>query len=242
MNRTSAWIAGTAATAVLILVASWFLLISPQRSQTSSLRDQVSSAEAQNDQIKAQTAQLRRQFASLPERIAERDKVLKEIPDNPALPRLVRTLSSDAESAGVSLESIEPSTPAPLAAASGAGAGGAAGAGASAAIQQIGTSVKVAGTYAELTMFLQKLQTKGGRAFLVDGIVLARNDSAGSGSTSGGATAGGTADSENPQLLLSVTGRVFVLNPGTAASGVGAAPGPAGAASPAPGGAAATAS
>ena len=58
MNSTRTWTLGTAVVAVLLLVAGWFLLVSPQRSAAADLRDQVTAQQAANDAIALKTKQL----------------------------------------------------------------------------------------------------------------------------------------------------------------------------------------
>ena len=156
---------------VLLIVASWFLLISPQRSEAASLRDQATQQAAFNDQIKLKTQQLKAQFASLPARQAQLAEIKQQMPENPALPSLVRDLSKYAGQADVTLQSVAPSTPAPLAA---RGAEHDDRRRADTGIQQIQTTIVATGSYSELTLYLQKLQAQMRRAVLVDNIAWCR--------------------------------------------------------------------
>ena len=70
MTKSRTWSAGAAVLAALLIVAAWFVLISPQRSEAADLRDQASQQQQLNEQIKLKTAQLKAQFASLPARQA----------------------------------------------------------------------------------------------------------------------------------------------------------------------------
>jgi Tfp pilus assembly protein PilO len=182
MNSTRTWTAGTAVAAVLLLIAGWFVLISPQRSEAADLRDQVTAQNAANDQIALKTKQLQAQFASLPERQAQLAEIKQQMPDNPALPSLIRDLSSYAESAGVTLDSVAPGTPAAVVAAAPAAApagqpvapGQAPAAGSTDGLVSIPTTVTAVGSYSELTLYLQKLQSSMRRAFLVNTVTLAK--------------------------------------------------------------------
>jgi Tfp pilus assembly protein PilO len=184
MTSTRTWTAGTAVAAVLLLIAGWFLLISPQRSEAADLRDQVTAQNASNDQIALKTKQLQAQFASLPERQAQLAEIKQQMPDNPALPSLIRDLSSYAESAGVTLDSVSPGAPAavvaaaPAAPATPAGQPVAPGQAPAAAstdgLMSIPTTVTAVGSYSELTLYLQKLQSSMRRAFLVNTVNLAK--------------------------------------------------------------------
>jgi Tfp pilus assembly protein PilO len=215
MTKTRAWIAGATALGLLLSVASWFLLISPQRSEAASLREQATSQRAFNDEIKTKTKQLQAQFASLPARQAQLDEIRQQMPNNPALPSLVRSLSEHAESSGVNLESIAPTTPAPLAAAPAPGTPTTAAP--TAGIQQIQTTIGLTGTYAELTLYLQKVQRQMRRAVLIESVALAESTE----STEGGQPAA-TEVGASPPLKLTITGKVFVLDPKAVAVATGA--------------------
>jgi type IV pilus assembly protein PilO len=192
MSKTRAWSAGTALVGVLLIVASWFLLISPQRSEAASLREQVTQQKNANDAVRLQTQQLKAQFASLPARQAQLAEIKQQMPDNPALPSLVRDLSKYAKSADVTLVSVAPATPAPFVAAGTTGT-----AAQSSATQQIQTTIVAEGSYAELTLYLQKLQSTMRRAVLVENIQLAKNNST---------------DAAADSLQMTLSGKVFILD------------------------------
>jgi Tfp pilus assembly protein PilO len=212
MTTTNRWVAGAVAVALALVAASWFLLISPQRSQAAELREQAVAQQASNDVIRLRTQQLKAQFASLPQRRAELAEIRQQLPATPMLSTLLRQLQAVADEAGVGVDSIAPERPQALA--SGAAAGAAAGAPAgastdSSAVQSIATTMVVKGGYAELTLFLQKVQGSMRRAVLVENLTLVPAQ-----------TTGSTSDT---QLTMTLTGKVFVL--GTGATGTGAASG-----------------
>jgi Tfp pilus assembly protein PilO len=210
MNSTRTWTAGTAVAAVLLLIAGWFLLVSPQRSEAADLRDQVTAQQAANDAIALKTKQLQAQFASLPERQAQLAEIKQQMPDNPALPSLIRDLSSYAESAGVKLDSVAPGTPAAVVAAAPAAPaagqpvtpGQAPAATSTAGLFSIPTTVTAVGSYSELTLYLQKLQSSMRRAFLVNTISLAK---ASTGTTGSG------------DLTMTLNAQIFVMQTAAAA-------------------------
>lgn len=211
MNSIRTWSAGTAVAAVLLLIAGWFLMISPQRSEAADLRDQVAAQQTRNDQIALKTKQLQAQFASLPERQAQLAEIKQQMPDNPALPSLIRDLSSFAESAGVTLDSVAPGAPAPVTPAAPpagqpvAAPGSGAAATTTSGLVSIPTTVTAVGSYSDLTLYLQKLQTKMRRALLVNTVGLA---------PAAGAK-GGTATGD---LTLTITGEIFVMNDAASAA------------------------
>ena len=219
MTKTRTWSAATAALCVLLIVAAWFLLIAPQRAEAADLRDQTLAQDQANQQSRLKIQQLKAQYAQLPAKQAELAVIKQQLPDNPALPTLIRSLSAMADASGVTLVSLAPATPAPVVAAAApvaapaaAGTTPVAARGSSTALQGIATTLVVRGDYASSTLFVQKLQaasaTKAGaqmaRAFLVQSVKVAPNaapDSAGS--TTGKKTKG--------EVLMTVTGQVFVL-------------------------------
>lgn len=204
MTKSRAWSLGATLLAALMLIASWFLLISPQRSEAASLRDQATQQQQLNDQIKLKTQELKAQFTSLPARQAQLAEIKQEMPENPALPSLVRDLSTYATDAGVVLVSVAPAAPQPL----GPGATTTAAAAQTAPIQQIQTNVVVTGSYAQLTLYLQKLQSTMRRAILVENLQLAK------------ASGDGVA---KDALQMTIVGKVFVLDSKAAAQAAQAA-------------------
>jgi len=200
MTTTRRWLAGAVAAALVLVLASWFLLISPQRSQAADLRDQATAQQDRNDSIRLRTQQLKAQFASLPQRQAELAEIRRQLPGQPDLASLVRQLSTAAGDAGVSLTAVRPGGPQPLA--GGAAAGGAASAGAAASgtsgVQAIALTTVLEGSYAELTLFVQKLQGSMTRAYLVESLSLAP-------------VAGAAATASGSELTLTLIGKVFVL-------------------------------
>jgi type IV pilus assembly protein PilO len=217
MTPTRTWSAGAAVIGILLVIAAWFLLIAPERSNAADLRDQVSAQEASNEQIALKTKQLEAQFASLPARQAQLAEIKQQMPDNPALPSLIRDLSSNATSAGVNLVSISPAEPQAVDAASAAGvtAPGAAPAPSATALQAIPTTVTVSGSYAQLTLYLQKLQSTMRRAFMVQSIQLIP--------ATGGAATSATA-LKSGALQMTVMGNIYVLGGAGSTSGQSVAP------------------
>lgn len=66
-NARRTWIAGTAFIAVLVLLATWFLLISPKRTEVADIDEQATSISASNKALEVKVAELRAQFARIDE-------------------------------------------------------------------------------------------------------------------------------------------------------------------------------
>ena len=215
MTKTRTWSLGTTAVCVLLAVAAWFLLISPTRSEAASLRDQKVQQDQANDQTRMSIKQLKAQYAELPAKQAELAVIKQQMPDNPALPTLIRNLTTMAKAAGVTLVSVAPAPPvtyngttgatgtpqAKPAATAATPSAGAAAAPSGMVQASIATTIVVKGDYSEATLFLQKVQAQMRRAFLVNTLQLAPD--AGS----------GTAASSTPKgnVQMTITGQVFVL-------------------------------
>jgi len=227
-SKTKQWSALTALIAVLILLAGWFLLISPKRSNAADLRSQASEKEASNAQLVTELSALKAQAKDLPAQQAKLAAVAAKIPANSAMPALIRNLDAAASDVGVELVSIAPTPAAPLgasapaaaprtaAATTPAGAGTPAASAARAAavasnsLEQIGVTLNVVGSYFQVAEFLDRLESLP-RAFKVGGVNLTP-----------GLNPVKSADSQPTQdsgklLTATITGQVFQTT-GTAAS------------------------
>jgi type IV pilus assembly protein PilO len=116
-TKMKQWVALTLVGVLAVLAAGWFLLVSPKRADATAIRGQVASQEATNSQLQLQLATLKAQAKTLPAQQAKLALVAAKIPDNPALPALIRALSAAADDAGVELVSMSPGPPAAVVAA-----------------------------------------------------------------------------------------------------------------------------
>jgi Tfp pilus assembly protein PilO len=210
-SRTAKWSAGAALACVVVLAATWFLLISPRRAQVAETRDQQVAAQQANDVLRAKVAQLKAQFAELPQTKAELARLHQQLTPTADMPALVRTISDLSTAAGTSLTNITPGVASALGAASGtAGSAPAAGgSGASAAdakgVVSIPMSIVVNGDYYQVVGFVRLLQTQMSRALVISGLQL---DQAGSGLG---------------LVTLNLTGSVFALPDTTSSASSGSA-------------------
>src|SRR3954471_24475046 len=101
-------------TGLAVLIAGWFLLISPKRAEITSIRHDVDTQESSNTSLRAQVANLQSLQAKLPQQRAALTKVEAKVPNQPALPELVRVLNSAATQSGVTLSGITPTAPAEI--------------------------------------------------------------------------------------------------------------------------------
>lgn len=230
MSQTRKWSLLAALLVLAVFVGSWFLLIAPKRSKAEDLKSQTASQEQTNSGLVAKLQQLKAQSEDLPTMRARLAVVRQEIPDNPALPSLVRSLTKAGKRVGVDVVSLQPSAPlavvstatAPVApttsdtstgdksSASGStgSAPGTVGTPAAAGptLYQIPLTVKVDGSYFQVEQFVGELE-KLRRAFMVNGFKLTTATDPSTGASTGDPTTAGT--SEN-RLHLELTGQVFL--------------------------------
>lgn len=93
---------------VLLAVAGFMLVVSPKRSQASSLDSQITDVQGQ-----LLTRTREQQKATSPKGLtrAELTSILRALPDSPEMPGIVLQLSSLAARSGVTLDTITPSPP-----------------------------------------------------------------------------------------------------------------------------------
>jgi Tfp pilus assembly protein PilO len=222
MSMTRRWSLLTAVLIVGILAASWFLLVSPKRSQAVTLRGQATEQQASNDALVQKLNELKAQSLDLPKQKAELAVMRKQIPDNPALPTLVRALTAAGKKVGVQVVSMRPgaptaatvAVPVPVAATETGGTTSTAAAGtrpvaAASPLYLLPLQLQIGGSYFEVEQFINKLEGMQ-RTFLLTGF-----DLKAAGDT--------TTSSSSNDLTLNLTGQVF-LSPNVATTTSAAAP------------------
>jgi type IV pilus assembly protein PilO len=223
MSMTRRWSLLTAVLIVAILAASWFLLVAPKRSDAAELRGKAVQEQAANDALVVQLNQLKAQSLDLPKKKAELAVLGTQIPNNPALPTLVRSLTAAGKKVGVSVLAMKPGTPAaaavaaptapvapPPATTDGTATDGAATTTTPAAVAPtaaplyvVPLSLTVNGSYFEVEQFIGQLENLK-RKFLLTGFVLTPVTSSGT-----------TTEAAPGSLNLELSGQVF-LSPNVA--------------------------
>jgi Tfp pilus assembly protein PilO len=230
MSMTRRWSLLTAVLIVGILAASWFLLVSPKRSDAAMLRSDATKQKVSNEQLVQSLNELKAQQLDLPKKKAELAVLGKQIPDNPALPTLIRDLSAAGKKVGVSVVSMKPGSPtaavvaapvaavAPPAATTEGTATPAAGDTTSTTTDAAATpeavapvvpslyvlplTLEISGSYFEVEQFINKLEGMQ-RTFLLTGFTLKPFAST-------SAAPSGSASTSSSELALSITGQVFL--------------------------------
>ena len=209
MNKPQTWYIGAGVAALLVLVAGWMLLIAPARASADQLAVDTETAQARNAATAGQITQLKEQAKDLPAQQLKIAEVRSRIPENPALPSLIRALSASAKSAGISLDKLTPAVPslaAPPATSTGAPTVG--GGVAPGQVSQIPLQLEITGKYANIRLFMNSIEQLQ-RSFLVTALSIDRDSSKAPGA-----------------LKAQIVGRVFMAVPGAAVAPV-AAPVPA---------------
>ena len=209
MDKLKQYAVFTVLGCLAVLAVGWFLLVSPKRSDAAALQTQADTQLSANAQLQTQLSVLKSQAKDLPRQQARLAAVAAKIPDNPALPSLVRALVQAGQAAGVELVSMTPG--APTAATTGAvtapvapGAVAAPGAGAAGAGQlaAIPLSLNVSGGYFQVEQFVSNLENLP-RSMRISSLTLAP------GANPVKPAAVGTVD-DGKTLTTTVTGQVFM--------------------------------
>ncbi len=216
MTATRKWSALAVVLVAAIFAASWFGLIAPKRSEANGLKADRVEQDATNQRLVQQLEVLKAQAQDLPKQEAFLAQIRRQLPDNPALPTLIRNLTSAAGKSGVDLTSLTPALPVavaapvvalPTAATTTAPADQTSEEPATVAAPPAPTlfavpiTVKTTGSYFETEQFLNKIEGLK-RSFLVTGFTLKSQ----------------APEAGHPALLdLQIEGRVF-LSPAAAAT------------------------
>jgi Tfp pilus assembly protein PilO len=218
--------------ALAVLALGWFLLVSPTRSEAADLTAQAEAQVQANAAVETQLRVLKAQARDLPQQQAKLAAVAARIPDNPALPSLVRALVAAGQAAGVELVSVVPGTPAPVLAAVAPGAApvapGSARTGAPTAgagqLTAIPLTLTVAGGFFQVEQFVANLENLP-RSLRVTNLTMTTGANPVTPAAAGLTT---PPVDDGRSLIATVTGQVFMAASRTPAAAV-VAPGGAGA-------------
>ncbi len=197
IGTSQKWVFGAALVSVLLLIAGWFLLVTPQRSSAEQIRTDAEAQAAANVRTEAEIASLKAQYKDLPALQKQEAVIRSRIPETPDMPALLRTLSTNARTAGVTLVSVSPSNPVPMNQ-SGTGGGAISDPG---QVSQIPVTIQVTGPFANMQLFLNSVEQMK-RSMLVTSLDITRS------------TEESTTAATNI-LSAQIGGRVFIANPGT---------------------------
>ena len=140
-----------------VLLAGWFVLVNPVRSETSKVKADTTAQTESNDTLRLKIQAMRSIAKNLPAEQAELATLSQRVPDQVELPGLLRSIQAAAEQTGVQFNGITPSQPTPLTDAPG--------------ISAVTINLDVAGGYAELEEFDSALEALK-RTFLISGFTM----------------------------------------------------------------------
>ncbi len=106
ISKLGAWSLGSAVLCVLLLVAVWFLLVSPQRAEAAELRAQTETVRQQNSELQQRVAELRVDFANLATRRAELEAIRQALPTRPSLAAVLDEIDEAGAAAPLTLVSV----------------------------------------------------------------------------------------------------------------------------------------
>ena len=240
MDKMKQWVALTVVGVLAIVVGGWMLLISPKKSEASDLKTQAEQVQTSNRGLEVQLATLKAQQKQMPQFQAKLAQLSAKIPNNPALPGLIRALSAAADDAGVELVTVAPSVPtayqpaaapaqvvAPTAKSGSTTSAPAQPRAAAPAtlLQVINLNLNVAGGYFETEQFFDKLE-KLTRAFKVTSFSMAPGANpvkpvAGTGGTTAPTSA---TNLDGSSLLTTIAASVYMSTPAAATAPAVVAP------------------
>ncbi|MEO6205980.1 MAG: type 4a pilus biogenesis protein PilO [Mycobacteriales bacterium] len=166
MDKMKQFVVMTVVASLAILALGYNFLVAPKKATANDLRAQTEAQVSANAQLRTELTVLKGQAKELPKQQAKLAAVAARIPDNPALPALIRALTTASTAAGVELVSVAPGAPAPATVAAGAPvsapAAGAASAAAPASdsgtLAVIPLAINVVGSYFQVEQFVSNLE------------------------------------------------------------------------------------
>jgi Tfp pilus assembly protein PilO len=138
------WIIGGAAAIALVVVATWFLAISPQRTETADLETRTADAHLQADDLRNRITKLSADKANLPALTKALQAKQAALPSDSGVPAFLRQLQATGSKVGVDISGITVGDPAPETTAAG--------------VWAIPIQLKAEGSEAQLGDYLKQLQ------------------------------------------------------------------------------------
>jgi len=110
-GKAASWTAATVVFALILMVGSWFLLISPKLDEAAEVEASTEDVQSRNDLLVIQNARLAADFARLDEYRASIAAIRVKLPAAAELSELTRTLDELAEDHELTIVALAPSTP-----------------------------------------------------------------------------------------------------------------------------------
>jgi type IV pilus assembly protein PilO len=106
------WMIGGVAVVAILVVITWLLLVSPQRTEADDYQEQTRTAQAQAQALRTRTAKLKADQARIGELTRERDALAAALPSTAAVPAFLRQLQASGTTVGVTVSGITVGDPA----------------------------------------------------------------------------------------------------------------------------------
>jgi Tfp pilus assembly protein PilO len=152
---------------LVVVLAAWFAVLSPQRSKAAALDSQIGDAN-----VRLATTQTLLNSPAAHQSAGQLAQLQRALPDDADMSEIIRELSRAASKTGVRIDSISPSTPVPAAGA-----------------QAVPITLLVSGRYFRIANFMHELRTRAkvedgsvrvkGRLFAVDNMAIAKSPTKG---------------------------------------------------------------
>lgn len=94
-----------------LFAAGYMLLVKPKAAEVGELNETRAAQETSNTQLQGQIKMLQEQAKKLPAVQAELAAIAKQLPANPELPALIRSVTAAADDAGLILDAMSPEPP-----------------------------------------------------------------------------------------------------------------------------------
>lgn len=164
MSLHRKWLFGGVAAAILTFLLGFFLLVNPARNQAAALYTEAENLNQNNAALEAKLAQLEQQSTEIPAKLEEIEAAKLKMPSEVKQPELVRTIESEAASAGVDLTTLTPGTPVALE-------------GSTTGTIALPMGIEAKGRYANVKTFVDNLERLD-RAFLIKSVDVTVEDEA----------------------------------------------------------------
>ena len=107
--KKSTWIGGTVFVGLVVVVAAYFLAISPNLATASQTRTEVQSTQQSNDLLQLKLVKLKADFAKLPDYKSQLDALRGQIPTTAHMADYLRDVSTIAAAHSVTITALTPS-------------------------------------------------------------------------------------------------------------------------------------
>ena len=160
MSATRRWVTIAAIAALVVLAASYFLAVKPEKAKVTDLNTQTAQQNSANSLLLTQISALQSEQKELPQQQLALQKFSTEVPDSAAEPTLIRQLTLASQRAGVELVSITPGTPTALSAAAPGSAStlGSAPVASASTLYEMTVSLAIVGSYANVEAFFNAVE------------------------------------------------------------------------------------